>query len=45
MANLAKDIFEFIWIPKFQNYMNREIVFCEINFTTKPKDYFFSVEI
>ena len=45
IANFAKDIFEFIWIVKFGIYINREIIFREINFIPRPEDYSFSVQI
>ena len=32
IENFTKDICEFIWITNFQIYMNREIIFRQINF-------------
>ena len=45
IANFAKDFFEFIRTAKFRIYMNREIIFLEINFIPRPEDYSFTVEI
>ena len=44
-ANFAKDIFKFVWIVKFRIYMNRDIIFREVNFIPRSEDYSFSVEI